>query len=78
MDGGFTLKPSRGIATLGSNRHVPMHKFDKSALSTDALYNFRTAFSDHDEKTALYLNDILNFDSIIALLVAEHILSSKT
>jgi hypothetical protein len=42
---GFTLKPSRGIATLGSNRHVPMHKFDKSALSTDALYNFRTSLS---------------------------------
>ena len=59
-----------------------MHKFDKSALSTDALYNFRTSLSvvvsfletpkiDHDEKAAL-----LKFDLIIALLVAEHILSS--
>ena len=87
MDGGFTLNPCRGVATLGSNRHVPIHKFDKSALSTDALDNFRTAFSvvvsflethetDHDEKDALYLNVILIFDFIIALLVAEHILSS--
>jgi hypothetical protein len=86
MDGNFTLKPCRGVATLGSNRHVPMHKFDKSALSTDALYNFRTAFSvvsflethetDQDDKAALYLNVILKFDFIIALLVAEHILSS--
>jgi hypothetical protein len=64
-----------------------MHKFDKSALSTDALYNFRTSLSvvvsfletpkiDHDEKAALYLNAILKFNLIIALLVAEHILSS--
>ena len=64
-----------------------MHKFDKSALITDALYNFRTSLSvvvsfletpkiDHDEKAALYLNAILKFDFLIALLVAEHILSS--
>ena len=48
---------------------------------------FRTTFSvvvssletpktDHDEKAALYLNAILKFDFIIALLVAEHILNS--
>ena len=66
---------------------MPIHKFDKSALSTDVLYNFRTAFSvvvsfletpetDHDQKAALYLNVILTFDFIIALLFAEHILSS--
>ena len=72
---------------LGSNRHVPIHKFDKSALSTGALYNFRTAFSvvvsfletpktDHDVKAALYLNVILKFVFIISLLFAEHILSS--
>ena len=72
---------------LGSSRHVSIHKFDKSALSTDAPYNFRTSFSvvvsfletpktDHDQKVALYLNAILKFDFIIALLVAEHILSS--
>ena len=76
----------RGVATLGSSRHVPIHKFDKSALSTDALYNFRTTLSvvsflethktDHDEMAALYLNAILKFNLIIALLVAEHILSS--
>jgi hypothetical protein len=53
---------------------VPIHKFDKSVGIKHGC--FRTAFSDHDEKTALYLNDILKFDSIIALLVAEHILSS--
>jgi hypothetical protein len=73
---------TRGVTTLDPSRDVPMHKFDKSALSTDALYNFRTSLSvvvsfletpkiDHDEKAAL-----LKFDLIIALLVAEHILSS--
>jgi hypothetical protein len=31
---------------------------------------------DHDEKAALYLNAILKFNFLIALLVAEHILSS--
>jgi len=78
---------ARGVAMLGSSRHVSIHKFDKSALNTDALYNVRTAFSvvvsfletpktDHDENAALYLNAILKFDFIIALLVAEHILSS--
>ena len=80
---------SRGVATLGSSGHVPIHKFDKSALSTDALNNFRTSLSvvsfleipeipktDHDEMAALYLNAILKFDFIIVLLVAEHILSS--
>jgi hypothetical protein len=35
-----------------------------------------TPKSDHDEKVALYLNAILKFDFLIALLVAEHILSS--
>ena len=55
--------------------------------STDALYAFLTAFSvvvssletlktDHDEKTALYLNAILKFEFNILLVVAEHILSS--
>jgi hypothetical protein len=78
---------TRGVTTLDPSRDVPMHKFDKSALSTDALYNFRTSLSvvvsfletpkiDHDEKAALYLNAILKFYLIIALLVAEHILSS--
>ena len=77
---------TRGVTTLDPSRDVPMHKFDKSALSTDALYNFRTSLSvvsfletpkiDHDEKAALYLNAILKFNFIIALLVAEHILSS--
>ena len=73
---------TRGVTTLDPSRDVPMHKFDKSALSTDALFNFRTSLSvvvsfletpkiDHDEKAAL-----LKFDLIIALLVAEHILSS--
>ena len=62
------------------------HKFDKSALSMDALYTFRTAFSvvssletpktDHDQKAAVNLNAFLKFDFIFALLVAEHILSS--
>ena len=75
------LTATRGVTTLGSSRHVPIHKFDKSALSTDALYNFRTSFSgvvssletpktDHDEMVALYLNAILKFDLIIALVVA--------
>jgi len=65
----------RGVATLGSSRHVPIHKFDKSVWSTDALYTFRTAFSyvvsflettktDHDEKAALYLNAILKFSRV--------------
>jgi hypothetical protein len=65
---------------------VLTHKFDKSALSMDALYTFRTAFSvvssletpktDHDQKAAVNLNAFLKFDFIFALLVAEHILSS--
>ena len=78
---------TRGVTMLDSSRDVPINKFDKSALITDALYNFRTSLSvvvsfletpksDHDEKVALYLNAILKFDLIIALLVAEHILSS--
>ena len=66
----------RGVATLGSSRHVPMHKFDKSAWSMDALYTFRTAFSvvvvssletpktAHEEKAALYVNAILKFSTV--------------
>jgi hypothetical protein len=83
----FYSKALQGRSYVRLNRHVPIHKFDKSALSTDALDNFRTAFSvvvsflethetDQDDKAALYLNVILIFDFIIALLVAEHILSS--
>ena len=75
------MTATRGVTTFGSSRHVPIHKFDKSALSTDALYNLRTSFSvvvssletpktDHYEKVALYLNAILKFDCIIGLLVA--------
>ena len=52
----------------------------------DAVYTFRIAFSvvvssletlknGHDEKVTLYFNAILKFDFIIALVVAEHILS---
>jgi hypothetical protein len=66
---------TRGVTMLDSSRDVPIHKFDKSALITDALYNFRTSLSvvvsfletpksDHDEKVALYLNAILKFDFI--------------
>ena len=65
---------------------MPIYKLYKSTLITNALYNFRTSFSfvsfletpktHHDENVALYLNFILKFDTIIALLVAEHILSS--
>jgi hypothetical protein len=53
----------------------------------DSLFTFRTAFSvivsaletlknDKDEKAGLYLTAILKFDFIVALVVAEHILSS--
>ena len=66
------LTATRGVTTLGSSRHVHMHKCGKSALNMDALYNFRTSFSVvvscletpktyHDEKVALYLNAILLF-----------------
>ena len=64
-----------------------MCRDNKHQLLFRSGLTFRTAFSvvvssleipkaDHDEKAALYLNAILKFDFIIALLVAEHILNS--
>lgn len=38
---GFTTTYISGVATLGSNRHVSIHKFDKfkkNQCSIDALY----------------------------------------
>lgn len=35
---GFTTTYISGVATLGSNRHVSIHKFKKNQCSIDALY----------------------------------------
>ena len=71
------------------DRHTKLHTLCETRWSSraDSLFTFLSVFpvvvsslevlkDDHDDKSAQYIGAILKFDSIIAVIVAKHLLSA--